>query len=451
MKKILGILVFVMFCLSQTVVQAAESIDKVIKSSPINKGAVFVSVKDLNSGKNIYSHNSNSPVNPASTQKLITLAASLDTLGEDYKFTTELYKSSANELYLKLSADPFLSSKDLGKLLETAKSKNIIEPKNVYIDDYILDDMQWGEGWQWDDDLNPLMPKFGSYNMDDNLVKVVIKPTTPKAPADIFTEKFYPVGFVNRVVTGGYDNVSISHNQSISENLVEINGVVKEQITRSIPASNIKRYFKLRLDEAFTNNKIIFYGKIYQKKLPTTNVYLVDKVEHNISDAVSAILQDSNNMMAETVFKLAGGKFVNNTGSVDSAILMLNDYCQKHNLNTANIRIVDGSGVSKNNLMTADFMTDFLIELSKQKNFESLKENMATPGKGTLSNRMLYFHDNLRAKTGTLSNVSSIAGYIKTQKGRNLAFDIVINDPKSQSNNKKQLEEMILRAIYMNY
>jgi D-alanyl-D-alanine carboxypeptidase/D-alanyl-D-alanine-endopeptidase (penicillin-binding protein 4) len=89
--------------------------------------------------------------------------------------------------------------------------------------------------------------------------------------------------------------------------------------------------------------------------------------------------------------------------------------------------------------------------LSKQENFESLKENMATPGKGTLSNRMLYFHDNLRAKTGTLSNVSSIAGYIKTQKGRNLAFDIVINDPKSQSNNKKQLEEMILRAIYMNY
>lgn len=451
MKKILGILVFVMFCLSQTVVQAAESIDKVIKSSPINKGAIAVSVKDLNSGKVLYSHNSNSPVNPASTQKLITLAASLDTLGEDYKFSTELYKSSANELYLKLGADPFLTSKDLDKLLETAKNKKIIEPKTVYIDDYILDDMQWGEGWQWDDDLNPLMPKFGSYNIDNNLVKVVIKSTTPKAPAEIFTEEFYPVGFVNRVVTGSYNNVSIFHNLSISENLVEVSGTVKDQVTKLIPASNIKRYFKLRLDEAFTNNKIIFYGKIYQKKLPSANVYLVDKVEHNITDAITGVLQDSNNMMAETIFKLAGGKFVNNTGSVDSAILMLNDYCRKNNLNTANIRIVDGSGVSKNNLMTAEFMTDFLIKLSKQENFENLKEQMATPGKGTLSNRMLYFNNNLTAKTGTLSNISSIAGYIKTQKGRRLVFDIMINDPKSQNSDKKRLEEMILRAVYTNY
>ena len=156
-------------------------------------------------------------------------------------------------------------------------------------------------------------------------------------------------------------------------------------------------------------------------------------------------------MMAETIFKLAGGKFVNNTGSVDSAILMLNDYCRKNNLNTANIRIVDGSGVSKNNLMTAEFMTDFLIKLSKQENFERLKEQMATPGKGTLSNRMLYFNNNLTAKTGTLSNISSIAGYIKTQKGRRLVFDIMINDPKSQNSDKKRLEEMILRAVYTNY
>lgn len=452
MKKLLGLLVCVVFVMTQTGTYAANAIDKALKAVNMhNKGAISVSVKDINTGKNIYSFNSHTPFNPASTQKILTLAASLDTLGNDYKFITELYKSSNNELYFKLGADPFLSSKNLEQLLSTAKSKNVIEPKNVYIDDYILDSEYWGEGWQWDDDINPLMPKFGSYNLDGNVVKVIIRPTKLKAPADIYMKEFYPIGFVNNVTTGNEDKVTLTHNKSISENLIELNGTVVEQVEKFVPVNNIKRYFRLRLEEAFNSAKIVFYGKLYQKKLPAQNVYLVDKVEHDMSLAVDEVLKNSNNMVAETVFKLAGGKYVNNTGSISTAVSMLNDYCKKNGLDTSYIRIVDGSGVSKNNLMTAEFMTNFLVMLSKQDNFDDFKNSMATPGVGTLSNRMLYFHNNLRAKTGTLSNVSAIAGYIKTQRGREVAFSVMINDPKSLSNEKKQLEEAILRAIYVAY
>ena len=64
---------------------------------------------------------------------------------------------------------------------------------------------------------------------------------------------------------------------------------------------------------------------------------------------------------------------------------------------------------------------------------------------------MLYFSDNLRAKTGTLSDISAIAGYITTQKGKDYAFDIMINDAKTSNADKKLLEEYILRAIYSQY
>ena len=452
MKKLLGLLVCVVFVMTQTGTYAANAIDKALKAVNMhNKGAISVSVKDINTGKNIYSFNSHTPFNPASTQKILTLAASLDTLGNDYKFITELYKSSNNELYFKLGADPFLSSKNLEQLLSTAKSKNVIEPKNVYIDDYILDSEYWGEGWQWDDDINPLMPKFGSYNLDGNVVKVIIRPTKLKAPADIYMKEFYPIGFVNNVTTGNEDKVTLTHNKSISENLIELNGTVVEQVEKFVPVNNIKRYFRLRLEEAFNSAKIVFYGKLYQKKLPAQNVYLVDKVEHDMSLAVDEVLKNSNNMVAETVFKLAGGKYVNNTGSISTAVSMLNDYCKKNGLDTSYIRIVDGSGVSKNNLMTAEFMTNFLVMLSKQDNFDDFKNSMATPGVGTLSNRMLYVHNSLRAKTGTLSNVSAIAGYIKTQRGREVASSVMINDPKSSSNEKKQIEEAVLRAVYTAY
>ena len=64
---------------------------------------------------------------------------------------------------------------------------------------------------------------------------------------------------------------------------------------------------------------------------------------------------------------------------------------------------------------------------------------------------MLYFKDNLRAKTGTLADVSAIAGYITSRSGKTYAFDIMINDPKSKITDKKSLEEYILRDIYTSY
>lgn len=156
-------------------------------------------------------------------------------------------------------------------------------------------------------------------------------------------------------------------------------------------------------------------------------------------------------MSAETLFKVAGGKFVNNTGAIKNSVKMFDEYCKKNDLNNENIRITDGSGVSKNNLMTADFMTDFLVLQTKQNNFEKYMQTFPTAGEGTLKNRMLYFKDTIYAKTGTLSDISAICGYIKTRNGNLVAFDIMINDPKSSSSAKKTTEEQIIRAIYNKY
>ena len=127
---------------------------------------------------------------------------------------------------------------------------------------------------------------------------------------------------------------------------------------------------------------------------------------------------------------------------------MLNNYFDKIGIDYSNIRIVDGSGVSKNNIVTADFMTNFLVKIADK---EDIINSLPTAGEGTLSTRMLYFKDNLKAKTGTLSDISSIAGYITSRSGKTYAFDIIINDPKSKNSEKKALEEYILRDIYTSF
>ncbi len=421
------------------------SIDKEILNSGINKSAISVSVRDLETGRVLYSYNDKKPMNPASTLKAVTFASALNELGTDFEFTTALYKTSDNGLFLKLTADPFLKSGDLKNLMQTAKDKKIIEPKYFKIDDTITDNVEWGEGWQWDDDLNPLMPKFSAYNLDGNLLTISATPTTKGAPAQITTSVFYPITFVNLVKTGDYNEVKLSRNNSIAPDVLKLEGTVDKKTDLKVPVNNPKRYFMMRLEDAIRDAKIEYYKGFDFAKLPEKNIYLIDKKTTPITDAADAILKESNNMAAESVFKIAGGKSANSTGNAKNAVEMLKSYCKKLNVNSDDIKVVDGSGVSKNNLVTADFMTEFLT--AQYKNFPEYKEMLAKPDEGTLQNRMLYFGESLRAKTGTLSDVSAITGYLTTSRGRVCVFDIMINDAKSKPSDKKMLEEYILRAV----
>ena len=209
MRKILSLLLG--FALSITVA-SAESINKTLKKLGVNNSAVSISIKDVKSGDVLYQLNEKVPRLPASTLKIITSSASQDFLGSDYGFKTQFYKSTDNEVYLKLSGDPLLSGKDLEQLMANAKSKDI-EPKNFYIDDTIFDSVEWGDGWQWDDALNPLMPKFSVYNVDGNVTSIIVNPTKNLAVSNIVSKPFYPYTFVNSTVT----NTSAQNSIKISK------------------------------------------------------------------------------------------------------------------------------------------------------------------------------------------------------------------------------------------
>lgn len=425
-------------------------IESVISASGVNSSAVTVSVKDVQTGETVAQIRQKQPMMPASTQKILTYPAVRETLGADYLFTTGIYKTKGGDIYLKLSADPYFTTADLKALIKALGEKSLITCREFYIDDTIIDSEEWGEGWQWDNDLNPLMPRYSAYNIDKNLLTLVVRPTIKGAQAEVRLTEFYPVTFMNLVQTGETDNVKMSRKNNISPDILTLEGTVKKQVTRTFPVNNPKRYFMMRLDEQVKNQKFDYYGT-YPSKALASDAVLLSEVSHSLTRAGADILKNSSNYAAETVYKIAGGKYKNSVGTVEAANEMFMDYCAKNGLDTSDIRVVDGSGVSKNNIMTSDFVTSFLVNEAKKEDFQSYYETMAKPSEGTLRNRMLYFDENLRAKTGSLSDVSAIAGYLTTQKGNMVAFDIMINNHKFTGKKKKILEEEILRTIYMNY
>ena len=440
MKKFLTLLMMLFLCTQVNAKGVKRDFSSVINESGVEKNAIAISIKDLNSGKPVYELNEKILMHPASVQKLLTLVPAIEVLGEDYEFSTEIYKRGDDAYLIKLGADPYFSSSDLKKLVSNVD----IATKKIFIDDSILEKKDWGEGWQWDDDMNVLMPKFNSYNMDKNLIKITIMPTASGEAPTIINPSKYPLVFFNHVVTGKENNVKVTRDNSVSNNTLILDGTVNKPVTIYIPTNNLKRYFDIKLTNALADRKVYLKQNFITDKIQDSDIIL-GRVTHPIADAIDDILKNSDNLASETVSKLAGGKAYEDKGSDLYGIKVFNAYCKKIGLDNSKIRITDASGVSKNNLLNADFVSEFLLKNKDNKIIESLP----SPGEGTLTHRMIPLKNNLRAKTGTHSDTSAIAGFLTTKNGNKYAFCIIINDTTSTIPDMKTLEDYLIREAYL--
>ena len=442
LKKIFALMLsLLVFTLNIEAKNIKKDFNFIINESNISPNSVAISVKNLETGKVVYQKNEKILIHPASMQKILTIVPIVETLGEDYNFKTQLYSRGKDGYLIKLGADPYLTSDNLGSLIKKINAEKI---KQVYIDSSVIEPKDWGEGWQWDDDLNSYMPRFNSYNLDGNLVKITIMPTEMNKSAFVINPQKSPMVFLNNVITGSNNNINISRDNIISANTIKLDGEVNTPETLFIPNNNLKLYFYKKLRDELEDNKI-YLKTSYINTKQTKNDKFETELSHSISQAIDDVLLNSNNMVIETMGKLAGGKYYNKQGTDVDAVKLFNEFYQKQGLDSSRIRLVDSSGVSKNNLVDADFVSEFLVKNKENK----VLEKMAIPSTGTLAYRMIPLKDNLKAKTGTLSDISTIAGFLTSKSGNKYAFCIMINDPKSTSSEKKVLEDYIIRDMYL--
>lgn len=437
MKKLLAVILMFLCVLSADAKVVKRDINKIISESGIPRESISVSVKNVSTGKSVYQLNEKILTHSASVQKILTLPAFMEVLGEDYEFSTKIFKRGETDYLIKLGADPFFDSSDLKTLISEIDKQTV---RKIFIDDSIVEQKDWGEGWQWDDDMNTSMPRFNSYNLDNNLMRITVMQNNGQIC--IINPSKYPLVFYNEVTLGDKTNVQISRDNSA--NTITLKGTIAQAYSTLIPINNLKRYFNIKLTQALENRNIYLKEHFTQSKNLTSDKLLAE-IKHPIADAESEILKNSNNMMIETVGKLAGAKAYKKTGTDIDGINVFKEFCKRKSVDTSAIRIVDASGVSKNNLVNTDFVTDFLVKTKDNKTLAK----MAHPTEGTLSERMIPLKDNLSAKTGTLSDISSIAGFLTSKNGTKYAFCIIINDPQSSKSEKVNLEDYIIREIYI--
>ena len=146
------------------------------------------------------------------------------------------------------------------------------------------------------------------------------------------------------------------------------------------------------------------------------------------------------------IFKTAGGHYAKSQGTTQNAIDMLNHYFS--GIKSDKPVIVDACGISRNDLLSADWVTSALNKIYNEENSEEFISLLPKPIEGTLSDRLLNISLKLRAKTGTASGISSIAGYIDTKSNKKYSFAILIQNHAMSVLDVKKFEDELINEIY---
>ncbi len=424
---------------------ANSNLATTVNSSPLETSSVVaVSVKEADTGKVLYQHNERKLLHPASTLKIFTTIPAMEELGDEYEFTTTFYTAN-NNLYVKAGADPFLTSAELKNAIKSIKGKGYHSFNKVYFDGSIIDNAEWGIGWMWDDTTNKRMQKFSAYNVDNNLVNIEVA----KGEDGVITAKSnVPLPVINSISAGDKDDIFAVRNDWISPEVILVAGSIKSPVkTVQVPLNNLKRYYQQTIMKSIKNAKITLQQPICLEEKVPENAKVLLEIKNPVTPAYEKIFKNSDNLCAETIAKIAGGQKSGETGSFSNQTKMFYDYWQANGVDTKGIVIADASGVSRNNLVTVDFMTNALDKIYVNKQEQFIKDTFAQPGEGTFSNRLLNYRGYVFLKSGTLANISGLAGYVKADNGKTYSVAILIQNFTYPENQVKIFENRLIEEI----
>ena len=347
-------------------------IDAVLQETLFTTASVGIKVVAVETGEVVYEKNPLKLHHPASTTKLFTAATALAKLGSDYQFETTLYVDAdadtqvIGDIYLKGRADPVLQPQDIVKLVDTLLEVGIESIEgDIVIDTTYLDTVREGPGWMWDD--RPL-----------RISALSIRQIGPEP------------GTRSRALACGY----LLKNELIEKGIEVIGDVVPGTVP--LDARTVAKHLSPPL-----------------------------------ADIIKLMNKPSDNWIAELLFKTIGAEVMGEPGTWTKGRDAVNEFLEEILGEPAAHRFVDGSGLSRYNLLNVELLTQLLVYMYQ--NFELMPEYLASLPiagvDGTLGNRMqgVSAEKVLRAKTGTLSGVSALAGYAVTADGEVFAFGILIS------------------------
>jgi D-alanyl-D-alanine carboxypeptidase/D-alanyl-D-alanine-endopeptidase (penicillin-binding protein 4) len=431
-------------------------IDSVLNDPTLARGTWGVVAKSLKTGETLYAFNPEKLLMPASNMKLVTLAAAAETLGWDYAYETRLYAAGriengilAGDLIVWGNGDPSVSVEDgsaealfgewAGRL--SASGVRVISGRIVG-DDNAFEDQTLGFGWSWDDLADDYAAGVGALQYNENAVRVSVEPG-PLA-GDAAAVRAEPAGtgveIVNLARTAAAGGATTLRTRRLpgSERL-EIDGAIPLGAPASVltvAVDNPTLYFVQSLRRALIAHGIDVRGPAVdiddvRDVAATRSAPLATHRSAPLSILAGRLMKASQNQYAETFLKSLSAT----NGSVATAAAgraAAQQVFDRWGLHTGMLIQRDGSGLSRYDYVTADGLVSILSHVHGDEKLRGpFEQSLPVAGReGTLAGRLkgTPAEGNARAKTGSMSNVRGLSGYLTTAGGEPVAFSILANN-----------------------
>jgi D-alanyl-D-alanine carboxypeptidase/D-alanyl-D-alanine-endopeptidase (penicillin-binding protein 4) len=423
-------------------------------------GTWGVEVRSLDRGDVLFAHNAGRLMMPASNMKILTLAVAAERLGWDYHFTTTLETSGIVEagvlhgdLIVRSNGDPTMSTRGkrgaqvLDEWATALKDMGITGIDGRIVgDDQAFDDDVIGPGWSWDYLEAGYAAPVGALQYNENTADLTT--VAGAAVGDPIIVQLAPgsgYSVMNRAITGdgaesgrrGAVNVS----RRIDRPELEISGMLPlgaPSVSRLVAVINPTLFFAQSLKEGLIARGIPVSGEAVdgddvaaQPEMALERRVLVTTTSPPLRDIATVLMKVSQNQYAETLLKAAGAAN-GGIGTTSAGRRAAIETFTSWGIPTDGYVMSDGSGLSRYNYIAPSTITTILAKMyGEPKHREAFLSTLPIAGKdGTISSRMrkTRAEGNAVAKTGSIANVRSLSGYVRTRNGELLAFSIIAND-----------------------
>ncbi|WP_257008270.1 D-alanyl-D-alanine carboxypeptidase/D-alanyl-D-alanine endopeptidase [Bacillus sp. FJAT-45350] len=433
---------------------------------------VGVSIRSSKTGEILYEHLGDIRLRPASNMKLLTGAGALSVLGEDYKFETELLTDGKNRLgflngnlYIKGKGDSTLQKEDIDRLVQNVKESGVnVILGDVIADDTWYDDVRYSIDVPWSDEAAYYGAQISALtispnnNYDAGTIQVKINEGVKigeEAEITLHPNTDYVTISNNTKTVGNDEKNTIKITRKHGTNLITIDGDIpnnSDEISKKVavwePTDLVLEVVKQSLKE----HGIKLMGDSKRGEVPLKAVTMMSHQSKPLSEILIPFMKLSNNTIAEGLIKELG-KVKEGEGSWDKGLEVLLSELEQFGIDSYTLVLRDGSGISHVNLLTANELSNLLYKVQERGWFETYKNSLPVSGEeeelvgGTLRHRMTSPNviGKVLAKTGTISTVSSLSGFVDCEK-EELIFSIIVNNV-IETEKGKEIEDAIISIL----
>jgi D-alanyl-D-alanine carboxypeptidase/D-alanyl-D-alanine-endopeptidase (penicillin-binding protein 4) len=423
--------------------QLGAAVDEVINRPQYSRVRWGILVQPLYKRQNLYSRDAEKYFTPASNAKLLTTAAALQQLGANFRIRTSIYQDGIGVLRVVGRGDPSFSDTQLVELAKQLKAKGITQIRKLIADDSYFQGDIVSPSWEWEDVYSDYGAPVNSLIVNENLFSLNLIPQAVGKPLQLAWTDFNEARLwqiINQSVTAeekqpGFINVS----RELSGNVLRIQGQLPaktDPFLVKVPVVDPNNYFLRRFRTALIREKIglretaVISGGVNQQELAFIE-------SSPLSDLLMETNQNSNNLYAEALLRaIALQPKKPEQTTVNAGLEVLKTTLTQLGVNPTGYSLVDGSGLSRHDLISPEALVQVLQAMAKTPAASVYRSSLPVAGKsGTLKNRFKNTPAEgiVQAKTGTVTGVVSLSGYLNTPKYEPLVFSIIVNQSEQKA------------------